>query len=164
VSGKREAPKGVVALCAEWNAADAELQALWERTADERAQAKSPRQLWWQLAQPRWDRYTEIEDELVPLLFAWAESTDPPLAREPTLFGPVVEHKELRKATGLKAHGNRLNSRYEWYLGEEELRRWPPFVSEIPDEDWPAYLDSFSDAPAAQQMKELLVEARKRAH
>lgn len=125
----------IVELSERWNAVEAEAEALWQ------ANGKPQGKAWKALAEPVWARQEAIEDELAPLLLAWAEEER--LAGL-SIFGFfVVDYAKVRKATGLKMHGTRIRNMLAWARDEANRKALAEKARAMSEAEWEQYEAGF---------------------
>jgi hypothetical protein len=168
-------------LSADWNAVDAELNALWEANPQHQG-----RVAWERLAGPLLARESKIREELGPLLLGWAEANrlghyhvsstgmvpDGWQPKDADLRPIRDSYKRIKEGTGLTVSTSRIRNlltdagwpRVEAYRdGHNAAAResWRSTVEAIPADEWPQWLDNYcATTPEGEATKRMLVELR----
>jgi hypothetical protein len=138
--------RDVQRLSAAWNALDAELTALWEKSGKPSGKA------WKKIAQPLCDRMEANEDALGPALWKWANEQEPRLS---------YEYSKIRKATGLKMNGHRMRALFGRAANEEAKASLDDMARTMPDDEWDSMMGDFCTlTPEGQATKDYLEAAR----
>ena len=138
---------------AEWNAIEAELNALWEKHGRPRGVA------WTKIATPLWTRQREVEDALVPLLFKWAADNGCVGRTHVWLAG---FYAKIRKETGLAMNWQGIQRLTD--LGHEAatLASLDELARTMPEKKWGRFMKSFCTlSQEGKNTKDYLLEARR---
>lgn len=141
--------------CAEWNATEAELEALWKKRGKPQGAA------WKKIATPIWDRQQKVEDALGPLLFKWAKKNR--CVGFHPLVGLFTDNVTIRKETGLTMNGRLIRRLLEIEQQKPALAHLDKIARTMPEKKWVKYMDEFCTLTReGANTKKYLQESRER--